>query len=268
MFQQGQVLRVRRRGKDGSPHWAYRYRVGGRGSKRVQRGGFKSEQAAIEALERALERLRRERGLVEAPPLRALVEIYLAQHDGEPETVAKLRWLLAKAVGSFGHRRISHLRPAEIAAWRMTIPAGHRFEATQALRQVLARAVSWGLIDVNPAKQGVNNPQPRLHVDASPADGASQHLPERLRRQEAMPGGDNHPPGRDLGRAKMADSTVAESAKRLREEPVELLDRLRLAVVLSEVNLDELAQLRRLDQALLTPKPPERPSERLGRRLL
>src|SRR6266540_3660498 len=161
MFQQGQVLRVRRRGKDGSPHWAYRYRVGGRGSKRVQRGGFKSEQAAIEALERALERLRRERGLVEAPPLRALVEIYLAQHDGEPETVAKLRWLLAKAVGSFGHRRISHLRPAEIAAWRMTIPAGHRFEATQALRQVLARAVSWGLIDVNPAKQGIDNPQRR-----------------------------------------------------------------------------------------------------------
>jgi integrase len=43
----------------------------------------------------------------------------------------------------------------------MTIPAGHRFEATQALRQVLARAVSWGLIDVNPAKQGVDNPQRR-----------------------------------------------------------------------------------------------------------
>jgi integrase len=43
----------------------------------------------------------------------------------------------------------------------MTIPAGHRFEATQALRQVLARAVSWGLLDVNPAKLGVENPQRR-----------------------------------------------------------------------------------------------------------
>src|SRR6266508_3381697 len=161
MFQQGQVFRVRTRGSNESQRWAYRYRVGGRGSKRVQRGGFKSEQAAIEALERALERLQRERGLVEAPPLRELVDVYLAQHDGEPETVEKLRWLLAKAVGSFGHRRISHLRPAEIAAWRMTIPAGHRFEATQALRQVLARAVSWGLIDVNPANQGVDNPQRR-----------------------------------------------------------------------------------------------------------
>ncbi len=161
MFQQGQVFRLRTRASDRSPRWAYRYRVGGLGSKRVQRGGFKSEQAATEALERALERLRRERSLIEAPPLRELVEIYLAQHDGEPETVEKLRWLLAKAVDPFGHRRISHLRPAEIAAWRMTIPAGHRFEATQALRQVLARAVSWRLIDVNPAKQGVDNPQRR-----------------------------------------------------------------------------------------------------------
>lgn len=34
----------------------------------------------------------------------------------------------------------------------MTIAASHRFEATQALRQALARGVVWGLIDVNPAK--------------------------------------------------------------------------------------------------------------------
>jgi hypothetical protein len=43
----------------------------------------------------------------------------------------------------------------------MTIPTGHRFEATQALRQVLARAVDWGMLDVNPAKLGVENPQRR-----------------------------------------------------------------------------------------------------------
>src|SRR5213080_4529190 len=43
----------------------------------------------------------------------------------------------------------------------MTIPAGHRFEATQALRQVLSRAVDWKMIDVNPAKHGVDNPQRR-----------------------------------------------------------------------------------------------------------
>src|SRR5439155_13989670 len=67
----------------------------------------------------------------------------------------------AKAVRAFGHRRINQLRPAEIATWRMNIAGGHRFEATQALRQVLGRAVSWGLIDVNPAKQGIDNPQRR-----------------------------------------------------------------------------------------------------------
>jgi integrase len=169
MRQQGQVFELQTMGADGRRLWAYRYRAGGRGSRRVQRGGFESEQAAVEALERALERLRREQGLVQAPRLSELVDVYLAQHDGEPETVEKLRWLLAKAVRPFGHRRISQLRPAEIAAWRMTIPAGHRFEATQALRQVLARAVSWGLIDVNPAKQGVDNPQ-RRRTEKRPFD--------------------------------------------------------------------------------------------------
>ena len=85
----------------------------------------------------------------------------MAQHEGEPETTAKLRWLLQKAVRAFGDRRLSELRSPAIAAWQMTIPAGHRFEATQALRQVLGRAVNWGLLDVNPAKLGVENPQRR-----------------------------------------------------------------------------------------------------------
>ena len=38
---------------------------------------------------------------------------------------------------------------------------GYRFDATQALRQVFSRAVVWGMIDVNPAKLGVDNPTPR-----------------------------------------------------------------------------------------------------------
>lgn len=71
-----------------------------------------------------------------------LVEEYLAQHEGEPETIEKLRWLLSEALRAFGERRLPELRSQEIAAWRMTISAGHRSEATQALRQVLARASS------------------------------------------------------------------------------------------------------------------------------
>ena len=93
------------------------------------------------------------------PTSSPLVDEYLAQHDAQPETIAKLRWLLSKAVREFGDQRLGQLRAQEIAAWRMTIPAGHRFEATEALRQVLSRPVEWRMIDVNPAKHGVANPQ-------------------------------------------------------------------------------------------------------------
>jgi integrase len=140
----------------GLPLSKWRPRLATRAARRIA-----SEKAASEALARAIERLLREQGLVEAPTLNELVTLYLAQHSGEPETVEKLRWLLTKAVRVLGHRRINQLRPAEIATWRMCIASGHRFEATQALRQVLGRAVSWGLIDVNPAKQGIDNPQRR-----------------------------------------------------------------------------------------------------------
>ena len=161
MAQQGQVFPMKSSGPGGTPLWGYRYRTGGRGSRRVQRGGFQSELDAVEALERALERLRRANGTGTTLTLAGLVDVYLAQHDAQPETIEKLRWLLAKAVAEFGDRRLGELRAQEIAAWRMTIAPGHRFEATQALRQVLARAVAWGMIDVNPAKQGVDNPQRR-----------------------------------------------------------------------------------------------------------
>ena len=154
MIQRGQILELK-----SADAWAYRYRLGGRDSQRIQRGGFSSEQAAAEALRRALDRVRHHQASRDTPTLRELVDLYLAQHEAEPETLEKLAWLLAKATRRFGEHPISHLQPLEIAAWRMTIPVGHRFEATQALRQTLARAVSWGLIDRNPAKEGVENSQ-------------------------------------------------------------------------------------------------------------
>jgi len=141
--------------------WAYRYRAAGRGSRRLQRGGFASEADAEAALDRELDRLRRERRVSRSLTLRELVEVYLAQHDVQPVTIEKLRWLLGKATAAFGERRLGELTSLEIAAWRMTIPAGYRFEATQALRQVLHRALVCGMIDVNPAKVGVDNPTPR-----------------------------------------------------------------------------------------------------------
>jgi hypothetical protein len=78
MSQRGQLIRLKRRGRGGESLWAYRYRVGGRDAKRVQRGGFASERDAAEALERELERLRRERQVARSLTLAELVEAYLA----------------------------------------------------------------------------------------------------------------------------------------------------------------------------------------------
>src|SRR5438094_6535674 len=102
MVQQGQTIELTRRGLGGERLWAYRYRTGGRASTRVQRGGFASEQDAREALERSLEKLRRADGSGATRTLAELVEEYLMQYDAAPVTAEKLRWLLTKAVASFG----------------------------------------------------------------------------------------------------------------------------------------------------------------------
>jgi hypothetical protein len=161
VLQQGQVFVLKRRGRDGEAQWAYRYGAGGRDSRRIQRGGFVSEQDAIEALERELDRVRRERRIPRSLTFAELVDVYLAQHDVQPVTIEKLRWLLSKAVVVFGDCRIGELASQEIAEWRMNLSRGYRFEATQAVRRVLNRAVVWGMLDVNPAKVGVDNPTPR-----------------------------------------------------------------------------------------------------------
>jgi hypothetical protein len=76
----------------------------------------------------------------------------------------------------------------ERAVWRMTISPGHRFEATQALRQVLARAVVWGMIDSNPAKRGVDNPQ-RRRTEKRPFESWAQldELAARLGQRYGPP---------------------------------------------------------------------------------
>jgi hypothetical protein len=95
-------------------------RTGGRDSKRVQRGGFASEQDARDALERELERVRREQRIARRLTLAELVDTYLTQHDVQPMTIEKLRYLLSKATAVFGDRKIGELTSQEIAQWRMT----------------------------------------------------------------------------------------------------------------------------------------------------
>ena len=159
MIQQGQVFKLTAKGADGQPLWAYRYRLEGRSSARPQVGGFASRAEAQKALRRALDRIGPDRG--GAITLAELVEEYLELHQAEPVTIAKLRWLLGKATSTLGEERIADLSAKDVYAWRLTVAEGHRFEATQALRQVLNRAVAWGVLDFNPAKRGVPNPQRR-----------------------------------------------------------------------------------------------------------
>ena len=159
MIQQGQVFKLTAKGADGEPLWAYRYRLEGRSSARPQVGGFASRAEAQKALRKALDRVGPGRG--GAITLAELVDEYLELHQAEPVTIAKLRWLLSKATSTLGEKRIADVSPRDVYAWRLTIPEGHRFEATQALRQVLNRAVAWGLLDYNPAKRGIPNPQRR-----------------------------------------------------------------------------------------------------------
>ena len=66
MQQHGQVFKLTSRDVDGGGALAYRYRIRGRESERVQRGGFTSQGDARAALERALENLRRANGTARA----------------------------------------------------------------------------------------------------------------------------------------------------------------------------------------------------------
>ena len=160
MIQQGQVFKLKTKGPDGQPLWAYRYRLEGRSSERPQVGGFATRAEAEKALRKVLDRLGPGGGGATIT-LAAFVDEYLAMHQAAPVTIAKLRWLLGKTTAELGEKRLADLSPRDVYAWRFSVPEGHRFEATQALRQVLNRAVCWGLLDYNPAKLGVPNPARR-----------------------------------------------------------------------------------------------------------
>ncbi len=171
MVQQGQVFKLKARGADARPLWAYRHRLDGHGSARPQVGGFVSRAEAEEALRKALARLR-PGGCAATMTLADLVVEYLGMHQVEPVTIAKLRWLLGKATATLGAVRLADLSPKEIYARRQTVPEGHRFEATQALRQVLNRAVEWEWLSDNPAKR-VPNP-PRRSKEKQPFESWQQ----------------------------------------------------------------------------------------------
>jgi hypothetical protein len=101
MVQRGQVFKLKTKSASGKPVWAYRYRLHGRGSQRIQVGGFATRIDAQRALDKALDRLR-PGGRAAALTLAEFVEEYLQAHPGLPVTVSKLRWLLSKATSHSG----------------------------------------------------------------------------------------------------------------------------------------------------------------------
>ena len=91
----GLVFELKARGADARPLWAYRFRLPGRESARPQGGGFASRAEAEQALRKPLARLG-PGGCAVTMALADLVAEYLGMQQGEPVTIAKLRWLLDK----------------------------------------------------------------------------------------------------------------------------------------------------------------------------
>src|SRR5215211_4496535 len=83
---------------------------------------------------------------------------FLAAHEADDVTIAKIRAALGSAVNEFGSRPIRTLRPDELAAWRKKI--SNRHHAFRAVKQVLAQAERWEWIEKSPARR-IANPKPK-----------------------------------------------------------------------------------------------------------
>lgn len=118
-----------------------------------QRGGFKTKSAAIKYAEAQLGYA------ASSVTLDELIDRYLAVHDGAESTKTALRWKLSKVPTEWRSMNPAILTGEELEAWRLTIPKGHRFETTQALKQTLRWGVERNLIAMNPAST-LRNPAP------------------------------------------------------------------------------------------------------------
>jgi integrase len=147
--QRGQVFK-----RNGS--WHARWRERGR---RRQKGGFLTKTEAGEFLDEQLKRVRLGPAYRPQVTLATLVDKYLAQHQAEPATIARLRAMLKHATHAFGSVPLDELLADEIGAWRARLSPGVRHDATQALRQVLNAGVRWRMLTDNPARH-VSNPRP------------------------------------------------------------------------------------------------------------
>ena len=86
MIQRGQVFKLKAKGVDGQPLWAYRYRLEGRVSLRPQVGGFATQAEAQKALRKAIDRVGPGRG-------GAITLSELVEEPNRSETGQGLPWV-------------------------------------------------------------------------------------------------------------------------------------------------------------------------------
>jgi hypothetical protein len=130
MVQQGQVFKLKTKGVDGKPLWAYRYRLQGRNSGRRQVGGFATRTEAQRPLRKALDRLR--------PGGRA----------GDADACRVHRRVLAGASGAAGEaavRNVAAGRSGRRATWAGVradgrLRGGHRVAPSGAVRSGASRS--------------------------------------------------------------------------------------------------------------------------------
>ena len=146
-----------------SGRWSVRF-YDESGARRRQ-GGFQTKTEAGEWLERRLDdvhALRRgdARAVARAEDItfEELATRFLAAHEADDLTIMKLRSQLKRALADLGDRPIGALRPDELAAWRKNLST-NRHHAFRAVKQVLAQAERWELIERSPARH-IPNPKP------------------------------------------------------------------------------------------------------------
>lgn len=100
-------------------------------------------------------------GRVEGCSIAVLCDRFLAQHEASAARIELLHAMLRRARGAFGELAAHQLTPELVAGWRRSMPPATRWQATQALAQVMRWAERWQLIDADPLAAIANPRAPR-----------------------------------------------------------------------------------------------------------
>jgi integrase len=128
---------------------------------------------------------------------------FLAQHEASDARRTLLRAMLAKACDAFGNTQLDSLTAVQLSAWRTSMPAPTRWQATQALKQVSAWAARWQLTECD-ALAGLANPRPwrgevRPLTSWTQVERIAGELPARLELLPILGAGCGLRPGELLG---------------------------------------------------------------------